>query len=334
MNLALDDRRPSRADENWRPSAAITALQQRSQLLQRLRAFFLLHGYWEVETPLLSRDVCIDTSIDPYVVEEVWYLQTSPEFAMKRLLCAGADSIFEITKSFRAGEQGRRHNPEFTIVEWYRKGATIRDQMHFLRSLVQDLTNSLDPARQLCFESLSYDESFQRFAGLSALNSTAAELRDCAIQSGIAIPMTLPVEDRDGWLNLLLAEVVEPRLASMGGVFLYDYPASQSAIARISPTRPTVAERFELYLDGIEICNGYQELTQSDELLNRMEQRNESRIRKGKSPLPPHSRLFEAMHNGQLNDCSGVALGFDRLVMWLLGKSDISDVMSFSWDRA
>lgn len=150
---------------------------------------FLTHGYWEVETPLMSRDVCIDVSIDPYLVEGKKYLQTSPEFAMKRLLCAGADAIFEVTRSFRAGESGRLHNPEFTIVEWYRAGSTMRDQMAFVQSLVLELANSRpgfgDGESQslpspLKFEAISYDDAFQRFVGISGLNATDNELQSRA----------------------------------------------------------------------------------------------------------------------------------------------------------
>ena len=184
------------------------------------------------------------------------------------------------------------------------------------------------------FEAISYDDAFQRFVGISGLNATDNELQSRAKQLRISIPNSLPSGNRDGWLNLLLAEVVEPGLTSLGGVFLYDYPASQSAIARICPDNPLVAERFELYLDGIEICNGYQELTNAEELLSRMESRNHQRMTEGKPSLPVKGRLSDAMQEGDLPTCSGVALGFDRLVMWLLGKQSISDVMSFSIDRA
>lgn len=328
--------------EAWRPSAAVEVLRQRAMILRQLRAFFIAEGYWEVETPLLSRDICIDAAIDPIDVSagQPMYLQTSPEFALKRLLCAGADAVFEITRSFRHGESGRLHNPEFTIVEWYRVGASYYEQMEFVERLIRSLclavngTDDQSPRPSADFQRISYDEAFIRCAGTSALSSSTVELQDRAIQLGVVIPRSLRNEDRDGWLNLLLAEVVEPRLAEMEAVFLHDYPASQSAIARIKPDCSGVAERFELYLNGLEICNGYQELTDPDELRRRMESRNQQRVSDGKSPLPTNSRLVNALRGGRMPDCSGVALGFDRLVMWLLGKSSIAEVMAFPGDLA
>jgi elongation factor P--(R)-beta-lysine ligase len=324
--------------EAWRPSATLEVLRQRALILRQLRAFFDAEGYWEVETPLLSRDVCIDASIDPFAVTagSTMFLQTSPEFALKRLLCTGADALFEVTRSFRADETGRLHNPEFTIVEWYRIGATCHEQMGLVERLVRSLIAADGPVLRQCgqVQRITYDDAFVRFAGVSALSSSDTELRDRTAKLGCFIPQSLRPDDRDGWLNLILAEVVEPRLAELGAVFLYDYPASQSAIARIKPGCPSVAERFELYLDGIEICNGYQELTDPEELLRRMEQRNQQRITDDNTPLPTNSRLIEAMHAGRLPECSGVALGFDRLVMWLLGKTNIAEVMAFPRDRA
>ncbi len=326
---------------DWQPSASIAVLHARAIILQQLREFFRRNGYWEVETPLLSRDICIDASIDPFPVgnNPTWYLQTSPEFALKRLLVSGADAVFEITRSFRQGEIGRLHNPEFTIVEWYRAASTCHEQMDFVEQLINSASDAIPEAtsvrsRATSFDRLTYEEAFLKFAGVSALRANSAELRERATSLQVVVPDSLSLDDRDGWLNLLLAEVVEPGLAELGTVFLYDYPESQSAIARVRSDNPPVAERFELYLDGIEICNGYQELTDPSELLRRMEDRNQQRIRSGQSALPENSRLSAAMQGGRLPECSGVALGFDRLVMWLLGKSSVADVMSFSFDRA
>jgi lysyl-tRNA synthetase class 2 len=328
------------ADE-WRPSASLEVLKLRATILRQVRDFFFQHGYWEVETPLLSADVCVDASIDPFALDAGgldFYLQTSPEFALKRLLCAGADQVFEVTRSFRQGESGRLHNPEFTIIEWYRVGATYRAQMDFVQrfvvSLVKSLSQSVATPALPTFRSITYEEAFLEFAGVSAMSAPSDQLQCRARQLQVVIPESLAQSDRDGWLNLLLAEVVEPRLAALGAVFLYDYPPSQSAIARILSGETPVAERFELYLDGIEICNGYQELTDGEVLRRRMEDRSMQRSQAGKPPLPAQSRLLTAMRERRLPECSGVALGFDRLVMWLLGKSSIADVMSFSRDRA
>jgi len=331
---------------DFAPTAALDVLQQRALLLAAVRRFFDERGYFEVETPLLSHDVCVDAWLDPFIVPGVMpagnaapmYLQTSPEFAMKRLLVAGAEAIYQVTRSFRRGEVGRLHNPEFTIVEWYRRGSTITEQMSVVEDLVRTIGRLVPSCRATvladqAFERLPYDAAFERFAGRRVLNATCAELADLARLHGIAIPPAFPDDDRDGWLNLLLANVVEPRLKEMNAVFLCDYPASQSALARVRPDDAPVSERFELYLDGIEICNGYQELTDADELASRMRRQAELRRVNGLSELPTDSRLIAAMRAG-LPECAGVALGFDRLALWALGGESIAHVIAFPFERA
>jgi len=354
------------------PTAALDVLAQRARLLAAVRRFFDERGYCEVETPLLSHDVCVDAWLDPFIVPNVspaggappMYLQTSPEFAMKRLLVAGAEAIYQLTRSFRRGEFGRLHNPEFTIVEWYRRGSTITEQMDLVEELVRMVaaerpSHGVYPRGQFAvsgscinpvhkkpgetvhgpritdqpFERFTYDAAFERFAGRRVLNATCDDLAELAQWQNVAIPPQFPHDDRDGWLNLLLANVVEPRLKELDAVFLCDYPASQSALARIRPDNPPVAERFELYLDGIEICNGYQELTDADELASRMRRQAELRRANGLSELPTDSRLIAAMRDG-LPECAGVALGFDRLAMWVLGRDSIADVVAFPFERA
>lgn len=334
----------------WRSSARWSVLQQRSRLLDRLRQFFIARGYWEVETPLLSRDTCIDPWIDPVAVvdprvaEGPLFLQTSPEFHMKRLLAAGAEAIFEVTRSFRRGESGARHNIEFTIAEWYRAGDAYHDQMTLVEALVRDLAACELPSAGECappaselpaapFPRLTYDEVARQALGTSLLDKSTPELIELARVAGLVVPVSLPPSDRDGWLNLLLAERMEPWLAMQPACFLIDFPASQAALARVRPDQPPVAERFELYLNGLELCNGYQELTDPEELAARMTQNNQIRMAAGADSLPVQSRLIDAMRQG-LADCSGVALGFDRLVMWRLGLSDIRDVLAFPFDRA
>lgn len=343
------------SDGDWRPTASLERLRQRAKLLSAVRRFFDERGYWEVETPLLSHDVCVDTWLDPLCVTRPdptrvrpMFLQTSPEFGMKRLLAAGADAIYQVTRSFRRGEMGRLHNPEFTIVEWYRVQSNIAAQMDLVEELVRTVqavaerTPNLPgdavagegaagtPAR---FERLSYDEAFERFAGQRVLSATPDELAALAQRHNVPVPAGFPVDDRDVWLNLLLASVVEPRLAELGGVFIYDYPASQAALARLRCDQPPVAERFELYLHGIELCNGYQELTEAAELATRMRHHAERRRSGGLDELPTNSRLLEAMRHG-LPECAGVALGFDRLAMWALRATAITDVLTFPWPRA
>lgn len=330
--------------DDWRPTAALDTLRRRAQLLDLVRRFFEAREYMEVETPLLSHDVCVDAWLDPFIVPDVgpagvgaaMYLQTSPEFAMKRLLAAGAEAIYQITRSFRRGEAGRLHNPEFTIAEWYRTGTTIDDQMSLVEDLVRTaaaFADRRDGLQAIPFQRLTYEQAFQRFAGSRVLSATTDELAAMAIRHGIAVPPNFAGADRDAWLNLLLANIVEPQLKQLGAVFLHDYPASQAALARVRHDVPPVAERFELYLDGIEICNGYQELTDADELAARMRRQAELRQAHGLSNLPTDSRLLAAMRAG-LPECAGVALGFDRLLLWTLGGGAVRDVTAFPVDRA
>lgn len=348
---------------DYLPTASIETLKQRSDLMQEIRHFFISNGYWEVETPLLSKDSVVDAYIDPFILE--WdlaedtstdqnqplltrYLQTSPEFAMKRLLTAGADQIFQITHAFRQAERGNLHNPEFTMLEWYRLGETHHDQMEFVETLVRHIyekaasfTDSEQKKHLLLptapFQRLSFENAFLKYANISALTSTAEEFRHHAIQHQISVPSDFDVDDCLSWQNLLLVELIEPALRQSGAVFLYDYPPQQAALAciRNSSTMETegVAERFELYLQGIEVCNGYHELTDPEELRTRIEHQAALRIKENRGPLPSESYLLEAMEAG-LPACAGTALGLDRLIMLALGKQTLQEVVAFPFDRA
>jgi lysyl-tRNA synthetase class 2 len=275
------------------------------------------------------------------------FLQTSPEFAMKRLLASGASAVFQVTRAFRRGEIGSRHNPEFSIVEWYRAGSTYLEQMDLTQDFVIEFfkyaasagrkpgehSAERPPAGRLLqapFERMTYDAAFERFLGRPVIGLGADQLREMTRACGIEPPPSLRADDVDGWLNLLLALVIEPELAKLPAVFLYDYPSGQSALARV---RGEVAERFELYLSGIEICNGYQELTGPNELRRRIAVQSAIRHGEGRRPLPRESRLLDAMESG-LPPCAGVAIGFDRLMMAAVGAKSIADVMAFPFDRA
>ena len=320
------------------PTASLDVLRERAELLTAVRQYFRDKGYWEVETPILSHDVVVDAHLDPFVVEEPgreFFLQTSPEFGMKRLLAAGADAIFQITRAFRRNERGRLHNPEFTIVEWYRVGDSYHHQMAEVEGLVRSVLNSSGCSssgelRDTAFARLTYDDAFHRAIGCGVLEKSPAQLLGLASQHKVTIPSGLDINDRDSLLNLLLAELVEPTLGKTQPEFLYDYPASQAALAR---SRDEIAERFELYIDGIELCNGYQELTDADELASRNLRQAEVRTVNGHRQLPVRSRLIDAMHTG-LPDCSGVAMGFDRLAMIALRAESIDDVIPFPFERA
>ncbi len=343
------------------PSATLGMLRLRAELLDFTRAFFRSRGFWEVETPILSRDVVVDAYLEPYVTRgdsgadcqetktrDELFLQTSPEFAMKRLLAAGAAAIFQVTHAFRRGEIGERHNPEFTIVEWYRTQSTYHDQMDLVEDLVAGFFDRVECIRETYASELpatrpprpprpcprlTYDRAFELALGHSVIGASAAELAELAKLIGVSAPPAFAPDDVDGWLNFLLALQIEPTLAQSPAVFLYDYPPGQAALARIRADAAPVAERFELYLAGIEICNGYQELTDADELRRRIGIQSAIRRRDGNRPLPAESRLLDAMEAG-LPECAGVALGFDRLLMAAVGAQSVSEVMPFPIDRA
>jgi len=342
---------------DFRPTASLEMLQVRAQLLSELRQFFDRNSYWEVETPILSHDVVVDAFLDPFVTAAdpddhsktpPLFLQTSPEFGMKRLLAAGAAAIYQITRALRKGETGRYHNPEFTIVEWYRIGDTHIDQMVFVERLVSQFAQAteriahsrklgcVNSPEGLCrdgYERLTYDAAFVRYAGTSVLGLSCRQLADLVADNGLNPPPGLKDQDRDGWLNFLLAELVQPQLGNEVPTFLVDYPASQAALARVRQDDPPVAERFELFINGIEICNGYHELTDSQELRERIRVQQALRKTEGHRPLPEESRLLDAMVAG-LPPCAGVALGFDRLMMLAVGAESLKDVIAFPIDRA
>jgi lysyl-tRNA synthetase class 2 len=322
-------------DDDFRPTASWSNLRLRARLLRTLREFFAVHGYLEVETPILSADIVVDRHLEPFFTEtpaaggqkrRLW-LQTSPEFAMKRLLAAGGEAIYQVTRAFRQGECGSLHNPEFTLVEWYRVGHGLLEGMNFTSDLCEALLGR-GPAEQV-----SYQEAFQLHVGIEPHTADAGLLAETARKLNIPIPTTLSPADRDGWLDLLLVESVQPRLGHSRPVLLYDYPASQAALARIRPQTPPVAERFELYVSGIELANGYHELTDPVELGKRNAAVNRQRQAEGKAPLPDESRLLQAMEAG-LPSAVGVALGFDRVVMLAAGASSLHEVIAFPFERA
>ncbi|HVW36979.1 MAG TPA: EF-P lysine aminoacylase EpmA [Pirellulales bacterium] len=319
---------------DFRPAASWPMLKLRAKLLARLRRFFDERGFLEVETPILSADVVVDRHLDPFAVDvgegaarRTMWLQTSPEFAMKRLLAAGGSAIYQVTHVFRRGEQGRMHNPEFTMAEWYRAGDDLRAGMQLLGELCQEMLE-LGPA-----ETISYQAAFERHAGVNPHEVSVQSLAEVLKQRGRTPPESLGFEDRDSWLDLVLVELVEPELGQSRPQILYDYPASQAALARVRPGPPAVAERFELYVRGIELANGYHELLDPAVLRERNRANNRARVSDAKQTLPEESRLLAAMEAG-LPSSSGVALGFDRLVMVAAGAGSLAEVLPFPFDRA
>jgi lysyl-tRNA synthetase class 2 len=308
-------------------------LRQRAALLAELRAFFAERGVMEVETPLLSAFGATAHHLDSFVTRyqgpgapagQTLYLQTSPEYAMKRLLAAGSGPVYQITKAFRNGEAGRRHNPEFTLLEWYRPGFDYHALMAEVDALLQRVLGA-GPAQRL-----SYSDAFLQHLQIDPHTADAGDLRRCAAMRLPHVPDDLGA-DRDGWLSLLWTHLIEPQLGR-GPVIVHDYPAVQAMLARIRPGSPPVAERFEVYVDGMELANGFQELQDGAEQRRRFEDDSRRRARLGLPVMAADERLLEALQ--YLPFCSGVALGIDRLLLVKTGARELAQVLSFSLERA
>lgn len=299
-------------------------------MLRAVRNFFEQRGVLEVETPLLSAATVTDPGIDPLAVNIVAagtrrYLQTSPEYAMKRLLAAGSGPIYQVCKAFRGGEQGRRHNPEFTLLEWYRPGFTLHDLIVEMVELLLGL--GFGPGWQC----VTYQALFQQYLQLDPHQAPLGSLKQAARER---IDTGFDSDSRDDWLELLMSHCIEPQLDPSELTFVLDYPASQAALAQTEQTPVgAVARRFELYSGGLELANGYSELRDADELERRFEADRQVLADKGLEERPADPMLLLAMRAG-LPQCSGVALGLDRVLMVLAASTDISDQLSFDWERA
>ncbi|HEV7358061.1 MAG TPA: EF-P lysine aminoacylase EpmA [Steroidobacteraceae bacterium] len=318
---------------SWRPTATHAALVQRARMLRTTRAFFEQRGVLEVETPILSAAAVSDPQIESLATQIAGlpgrrYLCPSPEYAMKRLLAADSGDIYQICKVFRDAERGRWHNPEFTMIEWYRVGQDDAALMDEVEALLGQL---LAPMRSLGgAERLSFSAALQRHAGVDAFDSSDADLLEAARRHDIHCDAEL---DRDAKLDLLMGLVVGPRLGRERPCFVCDYPASQAALARLKPGLPQVAARFELYLDGLELANGFHELAEAKEQRVRFTRDLALRGARGQSQPPLDENLLAALEHG-LPDCAGVALGFDRVVAIALGAGRLADAMAFSFEDA
>jgi lysyl-tRNA synthetase class 2 len=333
VNGEQDSPREGESFADWRPTATHAALRRRAALLARTREFFAARGVLEVETPLLSEAGASDPQIESLVTQVAgmrgrFFMSTSPEFPMKRLLAAGSGDIYQLCKAFRDAERGRWHNPEFTLLEWYRLGFDDAALMAEVEILVAQL---LAPERELRpAEHLTYREALRRHAGVDALSASERDLTHAAAEHGIVCKNGL---DRDAMLDLLMGFVVGPRLGCERPCFVRDYPASQASLARLKPGPPRVAARFEFYLDGIELANGFHELADAGEQRNRFAQDLAIRRARGQAQPPVDERLLAALAAG-IPDCSGVALGFDRVVAIALQATRLSQAVAFSIDNA
>ncbi len=314
------------------PAASLATLQIRARIRKQIRAFFDEQDVLEVETPVLSRAGVTDPHIDSLQTQwtdrgDVFYLQTSPEYAMKRLLAAGSGAIYQFSRVFRYAERGRQHHPEFTMLEWYQPGYDHHRLMREVDELIRlclrehlDLENSLF---------LTYRQAWQDTLGLDPFTVPIEQIKLFVQQQGIEISDL--GEDLDAWLQLLMTHCVEPALPRNTPVFISEFPSSQAALAKISNSAPPVAERFELYINGMELANGFHELTDAGEQRQRFEGDLLKRQQMGKPAVPVDEKLLIALPH--LPDCAGVAVGLDRLVMIATRLEQIDDVLSFVIDE-
>lgn len=318
----------------WRPTASVEALRLRAAMLARTRAFFERRQVLEVETPVLSAAGTTDVNIHSLSTRVAGqpgalYLHTSPEFPMKRLLAAGSGDIYQLARVFRDGESGRRHNPEFTMLEYYRLGM----DHHRLMDEVEELVNELlgDGANPLQCQRLTYQEAFLQAVDLDPLVAGRQDLLDALERKQLALPGETLTDAQLS--DLLMGAIVSPGLGKDRPCFVYDFPEDQAALARIRPGNPPVAERFELFYRGMELANGFHELCDADEQRQRFARDNRVRQELGLPTVPADENMLQALEHG-LPACAGVAIGFDRLVMLAAGADQLSDVLAFAIMRA
>lgn len=309
-------------------------LRLRAQVYQRIRTFFSEREILEVETPLLSLYGVTDVYLNniPAICDftqkpHTRFLQTSPEYAMKRLLAHGSGSIFQLCKAFRPDEKGRWHNPEFTMLEWYRVGFNHHQLMDEMDDFLQCIL-ACKPA-----ERYTYQTVFEKYLDLNPHTSRIENLLAVCNQHGISLSTEAANSDYDALLSILMTHIIEPQLGTHAPCFIYDYPANQASLAKKSTIAPFCAERFEVYIQGIELANGFHELTDPAEQQQRLESDQAYRQQHHLPHTPIDHRLLAALQNG-LPPCAGVALGVDRLLMLLSKSADIQEVLSFNWSTA
>lgn len=322
-------------NQDWQPTASVEQLRQRAHLLNQIRQFFLERDVLEVDTPAMSHATVTDVHLHTFQTEFVGpgyadgsklYFMTSPEFHMKRLLAAGSGCIYQINKAFRNEENGRYHNPEFTMLEWYRVGFDHHQLMDEMDDLLQRVLKCGAAER------MTYQQAFVDVLGVCPLEGSMQELKAVAGKLGLS-DIAEPEDDRDTLLQLLFSIGVEAKIGQKTPAFVYDFPASQAALAKINRQDPRVADRFEVYFKGIELANGFHELDNPKEQLKRFEQDNAKRVEMGLEPQPIDHHLIAALESG-LPECAGVALGVDRLIMLAIDCDHIDQVTAFPFPRA
>lgn len=332
------------ADTTWRPSATWDTLRARARLLRVARAFFARRDILEVETPTIGRHGVTEPHIASIGVrlaarpDTPHFLQTSPEYALKRLLATGGPDLYQLGKVFRDGELGKLHQPEFTLVEWYRRGISldeiIAETCGFIAELMSAGAYGANPPRgpDPLIEPHAYVDLFQAQLSIDPLHAPLAELRAAARQRIGPLTDALAVQlgdDRSAWLDLLMSHVVIPALPAAALSVIHHYPAAQAALARLDPADPRLAERFEVFYGGLELANGYRELTDAREQRRRFARDLQRREAAGTPAMTADPALLAALEHG-LPDCCGVAVGFDRVVMCALGLDSIEETISFA----
>ena len=317
---------------NWKPTASIEVLRRRAQMLADVRRFFADRDVLEIETPTLSSAANTDPVLHSLSLtsdnsKKPFYLHTSPEHAMKRLLVAGSGSIFQIARVYRAGERGRFHQPEFSLLEWYRVGFDYHQLMAEVVELLQLLVPELLGPRAAL--KMTYADVFRCYVGIDVGSASAADLASALASHDIQF--VADELDHRVLVDLLFSHVVQPQLGRDDITLVYDYPVDQASLAFVRAGSEPVAERFEVFVDGVELGNGYRELTDAIEQRHRFETDNQRRLLQGLPAMPIDEAFLAALRHG-LPECSGVALGLDRLMMLLVGVDDITQVISFPID--
>ncbi|CEK09969.1 elongation factor P--(R)-beta-lysine ligase [Legionella hackeliae] len=315
-------------ENRWQPSASFDVLRLRAQLLSQIRRFFLERNYLEVETPIMARFGVTDvylSNIRATFRGESYCLQTSPEYHMKRLLAAGSGPIFQLARVFRDDELGRWHNPEFTMLEWYQLNINHHQLMDEVDALLQLILQSRPMIRK------TYQQSFLEICGFDPFEITIPKLKIFLKQHALDNVLPADEDDLDQYLFLIMSHIVEPALGEEEvPVAIYNFPSSQAALAKV---HEGTAERFEVYFKGVELANGFHELTDALAQANRFDQDLTVRQRMGLMLPKPDEYLLQALSHG-LPSCSGVALGVDRLLALALSQTTIANVLTFDFSRA
>ncbi|KAF3983793.1 MAG: EF-P lysine aminoacylase GenX [Methylococcales symbiont of Hymedesmia sp. n. MRB-2018] len=322
----------------WAPACNLKQLQCRAQMLSKIRAFFEQRKVLEVETPLLCHSTGTDPQLDFFSSayhcspnNKQMYLQTSPEFAMKRLLAAGSGSIYQICKAFRNGESGRFHNPEFSILEWYRIDYNLQQLMDETIELLLYVLEKNESTANI--KVLTYSALFEEITALNPCNFCLQSYISYAENNNLTDAISLCENDHSMWLDFIFSHIIQPELEQYHLCIVYGYPAIQASLSRINIDNPAIADRFEVFIKGIEIANGFLELADRNEQERRFDQENEVRRSKGMMLVKKDPYFLDALSAG-LPECSGIALGLDRLLMILTNSNSLKEVMPFPFDRA